>query len=124
MGKVAVVGSRDYQDLDRVRRYIEQLPSDTVIVSGGARGVDSVAEKAARARGLDVIIYHPEWEKLGKRAGFIRNKTIVEEADLVVAFWNHKSKGTAHTIDLARSMGKQVIVIPALAAQCVEEADG
>lgn len=104
--KVAIVGSRDYGNLEAVRAYVRGLPKDTVIVSGGARGVDSVAEQEARRCGLEVLIFPAEWGKYGKSAGYRRNVDIVTAADQVVAFWDGVSRGTKHSIDLARAQGK------------------
>lgn len=103
---VAIVGSRDYSNLEAVRAYVQSLPKDTVIVSGGARGVDSVAEQEARKCGLKVLIFPAEWEKYGKSAGYRRNVDIVTAADQVVAFWDGESRGTQHSINLARAQGK------------------
>lgn len=99
---VGIVGSRDYSRLDLVRWLVAQLPSDATVVSGGARGVDAVAADRARARGLTVIEYIPDWSKGGRRAGFVRNHLIVERADRMVAFWDGSSSGTAHTIQVTR----------------------
>ncbi len=98
------MGSRDYEHLHLVRRCVDRLPMDTILVSGGARGVDAVAEERARSRGLpDPLIFRARWNGPWKRrAGFMRNKAIVEAADVVVAFWDRSSSGTAHTIQLAR----------------------
>lgn len=90
--------------------YVNALPADTVVVSGGARGVDRTAAQTARARGLQVKEFIPNWN-MGKGAGFIRNEQIVNAADRVVAFWDGKSSGTAHSISLADRAGKPVIVI-------------
>lgn len=104
--KVAIVGSRGYYPLSDVVEFVAALPADTEIVSGGARGVDRTAEKAARSRGLEVLIIKPEWKRLGRTAGFMRNHDIIESADRVVAFWDGSSKGTAHAIELAWQAGK------------------
>jgi len=109
--RVAIVGSRGYSRSDKVREYVLALPSDTVVVSGGAAGVDSVAEITARKAGLKVDIYLPNWATLGRSAGFQRNVTIVENCDRVVAFWDGYSKGTSHTINLAHMAGKEVTII-------------
>jgi hypothetical protein len=111
--KVAIVGSRDYPDLEAVRQYVYTLPTNTTVVSGGAHGVDSAAEQAARERGLGVLIFPAEWDKYGKQAGFRRNADIVNAADKVVAFWSQGSKGTAHTIRIAREAGKPVEIVRA-----------
>lgn len=106
--KVAIVGSRNYSTLERVYEYVNGLPDGTIVISGGARGVDRAAEDAARSRGLKVISFRPDWKKYGKSAGFIRNKTIVDAADRVVAFWDLTSKGTRNSIERAKVAGKDV----------------
>ena len=108
--KVAIVGSRAYPRLDKVREYVWSLPIDTTIVSGGARGVDITAADAAHYRKMPVIVFLPDWDTHGKSAGFRRNKQIVDEADMVVAFWDGKSKGTVHSINLAKKAGKECVV--------------
>lgn len=109
--KVAIVGSRDYHDWAKVREYVRALPFGSVVVSGGARGVDRIAENEARRHGIATEIFPADWQGLGKRAGFVRNQEIVDAADRVVAFWNGVSRGTAHTIELARMAGKPLEVI-------------
>lgn len=105
--KVGIVGSRDFARLDLVTAYVNTLPPDTIVVSGGARGVDSVAEQAAHARGLVCVIYKPDW-KDGKGAGFARNGRIVAQSDRVVAFWDGKSRGTLDTVWKAYKSTKRV----------------
>ena len=105
---VAIVGSRDFPDRKMVEDFVWQLPFDTVVVSGGARGVDDWAARAAFNRGLKTHIINAEWDKYGKSAGFRRNELIVAAAQVVVAFWDGKSRGTANTIELARKAGKPV----------------
>jgi hypothetical protein len=108
--RVAIVGSRDYPDLDQVVQFVRGLPSDTVVVSGGARGVDRTAEQTARACGLRTLIFPADWTRHGKRAGFLRNDQILAAAEEVVAFWDGRSPGTADTIRKARRAGKRVKV--------------
>lgn len=109
--KVAIVGSRKYTNLRKVQTYIATLPKDTVVISGGAVGVDRIAEAAAKRLGLQVIVYPAEWDKHGIMAGKIRNSLIVEECDRLVAFWDKKSNGTKDSIDKARKAGKPFEVI-------------
>lgn len=109
--KIAIVGSRDYPDLEAVRQYVQSLPLDTVVVSGGASGVDITAEKAAKARGMQTEVYYPDWKQYGKSAGFLRNRLIIEAADKVVAFHVNNSRGTGHSIALAKRYGKELEVI-------------
>lgn len=110
--RIAVVGSREGVSKLRVGEFVCSLPKDTVIVSGGAPGVDAWAEFYANHAGLDTLIFPAEWDRYGKRAGFLRNRQIVEAADRVVAFWNGRSRGTRLTIDLALATGKPVEVMP------------
>jgi predicted Rossmann fold nucleotide-binding protein DprA/Smf involved in DNA uptake len=107
--RVAIVGSRGWQDADAIRAYVDSLPNGTTVVSGGALGVDSIAEHAADKRGLAVVDV-PDYARYGGKAPLVRNEQIVAAADRVVAFWDGKSTGTAHTIGLARKAGKPVDV--------------
>lgn len=109
--RVAIVGSRNFRNFDMVDTFVHSLPSDAVIVSGGAIGVDRCAEYAAVKRGLAVSIHRADWIAYKKRAGFVRNVDIVNDCDRVVAFWDGQSRGTKHTIDLAMKRGKPVEII-------------
>lgn len=99
--RIAIVGSRNWEQWFLISDFIETLPPDTVIISGGAKGADSIAEKWAHEYGLTTEIYLPDWDKYGKSAGFLRNTEIVAHADMVVAFWDGQSKGTLNTIEQA-----------------------
>lgn len=100
--KVAIVGSRDYHHLDNVKEVVNKLLPSWVVVTGGARGVDQAAEHAARARGMEVKVFLPDWEQYGKAAGQRRNRQIVDAADMIIAFWDGDSPGTKSTLDYAK----------------------
>lgn len=108
--KLAVVGSRDFPHLWMVTTYLSDYVrehGDIEIVSGGAKGVDQQAEHFGWNHTITPpTIFLPDWELLGKRAGFVRNQQIVDYATAVVAFHYGDSRGTAHTIKLAREAGK------------------
>ncbi len=104
--RIAIVGSRDYQDLESVRRYVNSLPDDAAMISGATPGVDQAAEVAARARGLQTLIFPPEWGHHGRRSAEQWNRLIIKDADLVAVFWNGHSRGTQSLIELAQAMGK------------------
>jgi predicted Rossmann fold nucleotide-binding protein DprA/Smf involved in DNA uptake len=109
--KIAIVGSRKFSNLIAVWRYVAMLPPGTVIVSGGARGVDSVGENSAKEAGLPrPQIFEPDWNKYGKGAGYRRNHDIIKAADIVVAFWDAISSGTLHSINLAKQYEKRLII--------------
>jgi hypothetical protein len=88
-----------------VTKFIDRFdPLTTVIVSGGARGVDRIAAEHARKRGFEVIEIPADWEKYGRTAGFKRNGDIVRRSDSVAAFWNGESRGTLDTVKKAVKM--------------------
>ena len=109
--KIAIVGSRGFPEPERVRAYVRSLKKDDIVISGGAKGVDSWAVEEAKVQGLETQVFPADWDLFGKSAGYRRNVDIVEAADFVVAFWDGKSKGTAHTIKLAQKAGKPVEVL-------------
>lgn len=114
--RVAIVGSRGVPRVRVTREilaFLRTVPADTIVVSGGAIGVDSIAEQVAKAVGLDVLIFPvtPEdWRILGRKAGPMRNALIVNAADEVHAWWDGQSRGTAHTIGLAKKAGVPVTI--------------
>jgi hypothetical protein len=108
--RIAVVGSREYLNLEHVRQFIWEQERTTVIVSGGALGVDTTATVTAQGYGMPTEVYLPDWNRYGRKAGAIRNAEIVAKADKVVAFWDGQSKGTKITIQMAKDAGKPVTV--------------
>lgn len=110
--KVAVIGSRGLS-VPNLEKY---LPEDTTeIVPGGARGVDTSAKEYALAHGLKLTEFLPEYDKFGRGAPLKRNITIIEYADLVLAFWDGKSHGTKFVIDNCKERGIPVKVFLAKA---------
>ncbi len=108
--KVAVIGSRSFTDYDLVISILDEFDISAV-VSGGAKGADSLGEKYAIDNFIDTLIFKPDWKRYGRGAGFVRNKEIINNCDIVVAFWDGKSKGTKNSIDLARKQNKTVRII-------------
>lgn len=125
--KIAIVGSRTYplpkhiwdnMELEAkdvaaaagrefVKRFISHLsPSQHVVVSGGAEGVDSWAAEFAEERGITVVVIRPNWKKYGRGAGFKRNTEIVLAGDDVIAFWDGKSQGTLDSVKKAHKTHK------------------
>ncbi len=114
-----IAGGRDFNDYERLKKVMDNCPYEiTEVVCGKARGADSLGEKWALERGVHVEYFVPDWEGLGKRAGFVRNNNMAEYAcdsgenkGLLVAFWDKKSKGTEHMIDLASNYGMIVKIV-------------
>lgn len=110
--RVAIVGSRDYPDLIHVRLYVRhEMHAGDVLISGGARGVDATAEAEAKRRGLDVLSIRPNYDLYGRRAPLVRNEDIVAGCDALVAFWDGKSHGTMHTVNLAKRRGIPIKIV-------------
>jgi hypothetical protein len=110
--KVLVCGSRSYKDMVAVSSRMAELPDDTVVIHGDARGVDRYAKQAAERLGFTVIDYPAHWTAYGNSAGVLRNLLMFDEGqpDLVLAFWDGTSRGTAHTIREAEKRGIPVEV--------------
>lgn len=106
MFRVIVAGSRSFANYELLAATLDkllarQLPQ-VLIVSGGANGADRLGERYAWEHGLEFVRFVPDWDLLGRRAGFLRNEVMAQNADALVAFWLRNSAGTGHMIDIAR----------------------
>jgi len=104
--KILVCGSRTYNNrnpnLQKVLDLFSITENDTII-SGGAQGADYYAEEYAKRNKCRLEVFKAYWNKYGKKAGYIRNKKMIDqEPDMVIAFWDGISKGTKNTINLAK----------------------
>ena len=112
--KAAIVGTRDITNID-IEKYLietEEYLSEkiTLVISGGARGIDTLAEEYADKRGIPKQIFLPDYRKHGRGAPIIRNISIIKAADVIIAFWDGESKGTKFVINYAKNMDKKVFV--------------
>ena len=105
--KVAVIGSRGLSVTD-LGRYLPE--NTTEIVSGGAKGVDTSAKEYAKSNGIKLTEFLPEYTRFGRSAPLKRNIAIIEYSDIVLAFWDGKSRGTKFVIDNCRKLGVEVRV--------------
>ncbi len=109
---VGIVGSRTFTDYQKLKDWCDaNLTPIDVIVSGGANGADALGARYAEERGLKTLIFKPDWAKHGRGAGFVRNKTIVDNSDILVACWDGQSRGTANSIKLAQKKGIEIFYI-------------
>ncbi len=106
--KIAVIGSRSLKNVS-LENYLP--PDCTEIVSGGAKGIDSLAAVYAEEKGLSLTVFLPEYVRYGRAAPILRNRKIVDYADAVIAFWDGASKGTRSVIDYCEKVGKPCTVI-------------
>ena len=113
--KVVIGGCRDYADYEffklRIDEILQNEKAEIIIISGHCSGVDLMGERYAAENGFKVEMFLPEWKKYGRAAGPIRNEKMVECADLVVAFWDGRSRGTKSLIKYAQSRKKEVVKI-------------
>lgn len=118
MIKVIIAGSRDFNDYKLLKESCVSLfhqwhlkPSDITIVSGTARGADSMGEQLANEFGIKVERYPADWDAYGKTAGYKRNEKMAEVSDTLIAFWDGRSRGTGHMIDLAKKHKLNVNIV-------------
>ena len=107
---LAIIGSRAFNDYELLKKHIDPT-NIAAIVSGGARGADTLAEQFARENNLQMIVFKPDYATHGRAAPFIRNSAIIEASDAVIAFWDGSSAGTLDSIKKAKKMKKPVTVI-------------
>lgn len=112
--KVIIAGSRDFSDyplLERKCNYLFMNTPATEIVSGTAKGADTLGEDYAKSYEIPVKQFPADWKQYGKSAGHVRNEQMAEYADALIAFWNGSSNGTKHMISTARKLGLKVRVV-------------
>ena len=115
--KVIIAGSRGFSNYKLLREkcneYLREKRkiSNIIIVSGHARGADTLGEKYAQDEGFSLEIYPAQWDKFGKRAGYRRNEQMAEVADALIAFWDGGSRGTKHMIDIMNEKNLLVRVV-------------
>ena len=103
--KTAIIVSRGLT-VKNLEKYLP--PETTEIISGGAKGIDTCAKEYAISHKMKLTEFLPEYEKYGKNAPLKRNISIIENADIVLAFWDGKSHGTKFVIDKCRETGKKI----------------
>ena len=111
--KIAIIGSRECGNINLERELVKRfeiLKNDTII-SGGARGIDTLAAQFARKHGIKLLEFRPDYATYGRGATFVRNRLMIDMADVVVAFWNGSSRGTKYTIEYAKKKYVPVVII-------------
>jgi hypothetical protein len=113
--KLIIAGSRTLKDYKLVEKIINDalvnLDKDTIeIISGGAKGVDTLARQYAMKNKLPCKVFEPNWDEYGKSAGYMRNSEMANYGNALIAIWDGKSKGTKHMITEARRNGLKIKV--------------
>lgn len=115
--RVIIAGSRNFNNYELLKKECDAFLSDKkekyniIIISGGARGADFSGEKYAQDEGFSLEKFPANWNKFGKSAGFRRNEQMAEVADALIAFWDGKSHGTKHMIEIMENKKLLVKVI-------------
>jgi hypothetical protein len=114
---IIIAGSRTIRNKDTITKCIlmgfKQLkvnPYDATILCGMAQGVDLAGLSFGLYYGIPVKQYPAQWNTYGNKAGYLRNKQMIHDADALIAIWDGKSKGTEHTINLAKEKGIAIYV--------------
>lgn len=114
MVKIIVAGSRSFDNYDLLEEKLDELikgRKNTEIVSGNARGADLLGERYGKERELEIKRFPADWNKFGKKAGYLRNEEMAKYADVCVCFWDGSSAGTKNMIDLAEKYKLKTFVI-------------
>ena len=119
--KTIIAGSRDFgikhfsnyrTCLDTFESTMNEIPWNiTQVLSGGARGADTLGEMWASSNSVPLTRYPAQWTSFGKAAGYIRNEEMAKNAEALIAFWDGESKGTKHMIDTAKKRGLTIHVM-------------
>ena len=112
---IAIVGGRDFSDYTLLKEsllaYISIYRVPDNIVSGGAKGADTLATQFATEMGIPLLVFKPDYQKYGRGATLIRNTQIIKNAEVVFAFWDGESKGTKDSITKAKKLQKELYII-------------
>ena len=115
--RVIIAGSRSFNDYELLREQCLSILQEkmrthrVIIVSGHARGADSLGERFANEFRLPFELHPAKWRLLGKAAGMVRNAEMAKCSDALISFWDGESRGTRHMINFARKRGLEVSVI-------------
>jgi hypothetical protein len=111
-------GDRDWGNRFPIKAALKNLPPDSVIITGGARGADTLAYQEALLlgfKGYHNLVFKPEWDEHDRSAGPIRNRRMLKEAlpTIIYAFHTNikDSRGTKNMIEQAEAAGLPVILI-------------
>ena len=115
--RVIIAGSRSFSDYALLREQCLSILQEkmrthrVIVVSGHARGADSLGERFAREFNLPFELHPAKWRLLGKAAGMVRNAEMAKCSDALIAFWDGESRGTKHMIKFARRNGLDVSIL-------------
>lgn len=111
--KLIIAGGREFNDYELLSEtvYANFDLENLEIISGAARGADRLGQEFAHRNELVLYNFPADWDKHGKAAGYVRNTEMADFGDSLLAFWDGKSRGTKHMIDIATRKGLAVNVV-------------
>ena len=109
--KTIIAGSRNICEYNILVDVMNKCPWEiTEVISGTAKGVDTLGERWAEENNIPCSRYPANWTKYGKSAGMIRNTQMADVADATIALWDGVSKGTKNMIDISKKRNLGLIV--------------
>ena len=117
--RVIIAGGRDFESYEYMCEKLDDLFYKSTsfigsrpikIISGMAKGADTLAIRYADEHKLTKILFPANWKLYPRAAGFLRNEDMLSIATHLIAFWDEKSSGTKHMIDIAQEKGIPVWV--------------
>ncbi|MBR6651149.1 MAG: DUF2493 domain-containing protein [Clostridia bacterium] len=114
--RIVIAGCRNYNDYEQAKIFIDNCLREMrkkhtiVIVSGCSKGADSIGERYAIENGFEIEKYPADWKSFGRKAGPVRNEQMAKISDLIICFWDGKSKGTKSMISYAKKYEKNIFI--------------
>ena len=107
-----IAGSRTFNNYRLLETTLAKCPWQvTQVISGGARGAETLGEKWARQHNIPLNIIRANWKADGASSGYIRNTRMADKAQAVILFWDGKSRGTRHMLDIAQYSEMRTVLI-------------
>lgn len=113
--KLIIAGTRTFNDYDFLKQKVDKILSNTeqvkLIISGGAKGADTLAIEYAKEKGYNYLVEKADWDKYGKGAGHIRNEAMAKLATHCIVFWDGISPGSKNMVSLAEKYNLKLRII-------------
>lgn len=113
--RLAIVGSREWTNYEKfteeMTEFVSRCGKPRMVISGGARGVDTMAAKWATEQSIELVIFKPNYEVYGKKAPLVRNTAIAAGCERMVAFPHPNSGGTWDAIRKFEQFGRKAAII-------------
>ena len=112
--KLIIAGSRDFKDYEKLVNTLNTsglINSIEEVVCGMAKGADLLGKRFAMEYNIPVKEFPADWDRYGKRAGFVRNEQMAQYGTTLLVFWDGVSRGTKHMINISRKNGLPTYVI-------------